>query len=95
MSEDAETRVRLLRILYSSIGEFLAWTQLHESLGSPPIPSPFIVIPWIRAFIHIIEDELTELLGTDEVLVYTELHLNLCCRQYRSVRASLECIFHM
>lgn len=95
MSVGAESRVRLLRTLYSSLGEFLAWTQLYESLGGPLSPSPFVVIPWMRAFIRIIEDGLTELLGTDEVLNYTELHLGLCCRRYRSVRALLECIFHM
>lgn len=95
MSEGAEIRIELLRTLYSSFGEFLAWTQLHESIDAPLIPSPFSVIPWMRAFIHIIENDLAGLLSDDEVRIYAELHLALCCQRYRFIRALLECIFHM
>lgn len=95
MSMGAEIRIELLRALYSSFGEFLAWTQLHESLETSLVPSPHMVIPWMRAFIHIIEDDLANVLSDDEVRSLMEFHLMLCCRQYRFIRALLECIFHM
>lgn len=95
MNVGAEARVRLLRTLYSSLGEFVAWTQLYESLGNSLIPSPLVVVPVMRAFIHIIEDDLTELLGFDEVQNFAELHFGLCCRRYRFVRALLDHVFHM
>lgn len=80
MSGSADVKIELLRALYSSLGEFLAWTQLHESLGAfNDIPSPFLVIPWMRAFVHIIEDNLADSLDDGEVRDYRELHLALCC----------------
>lgn len=95
MSMGAEIRIELLRALYSSFGELLAWTQLHESLETSPIPSPHLFVPWMRTFIHLIEEDLANLLNDDEARNFMELHFMLCCQRYRFIRALLECIFHM
>lgn len=95
MSMDAEIKIELLRALYSSFGEFLAWTQLHESIDAPLFPSPFSVIPWMRDFIRVIEYDLAGSLSEDEVQIFAELHLTVCCQRYRFIRALLDYIFHM
>lgn len=66
MDDVTFVRLRLLEVLYCYIGEFLAWSQLYESVRPGlGFPSPRLAIPWIRLFVRAIENDLARVMNLD------------------------------
>lgn len=80
--------LQLLEVLYRYIGEFLAWSQLYESVQlGLGFPSPKLAIPWIRLFIRAIENDLARVMDPSR---NSCARLESTCQRYLLLRLLID-----
>lgn len=89
MDDIIHVRLQLLEILYCCIGEFLAWSQLYETV-QPGLnfPSPRLVLPWLRLVIRALENDLARVTGPNRN--FRDAHLMSAYQRYLMVRLFID-----
>lgn len=89
------TEMRLLEVLYSSLAEFVVWSEFYDRLAiNMPFSSPRVVVFWMYNFIQILEMDLITSLGEYDVSNYLCLCLELFFDRYNTMNLIVSTIFH-